>query len=249
MNTKTKKYKVLIIISFLLILTLLCAFTKFPIVKIGKDFYTVFATELELKDKYDEIIYDNNDVDSLKRMKFLKKLELINTKITDLSFLEKMPYLEHFYCDGTFHAPITDWHYLQECKNMTVFCGEVVYINDLSVFSGLTNLEELYIEYIYDAVLQVDDAKMLVSDLSGLETLVNLKKCYINGRDISDISQLKNCQKITHLGLRGIKPETDCSVLLELPELTELNMDIGTLPDEIKEKLVAKGVEVYEYDY
>ena len=81
MNTKTKKYKVLIIVSFLLILILLCVFNKFPIVKIGKEFHTVFATELELKDKYDEIIYDNNDVDSLKRMKFLKKLELISLSL------------------------------------------------------------------------------------------------------------------------------------------------------------------------
>lgn len=55
MNTKTKKYKVLIIVSFLLIIILLCVFNKFPIVKIGKEFHTVFATELKLND-----IYDNN---------------------------------------------------------------------------------------------------------------------------------------------------------------------------------------------
>ena len=245
----TKKYKVLIIILFLLILILLCVFNKFPIVKIGKEFHTVFATELVLREAYDETVYDNEDVEALEKMRFVKKLKLIGTEITDLSFLENMSNLEHFFYMGSYFNPITDWHYLQECKNMTVFCGEVVYINDLSVFSGLTKLEELYIEYEYNLPLGVDNAEVLVSDLSGLETLVNLKKFYINGRDISDISQLKNCQKITHLGLRGVNAETDCSVLLELPELTELNMDIDTLPDEIKEKLIAKGVEVYEYDY
>ena len=245
----TKKYKVLIIILFLLILILLCVFNKFPIVKIGKEFHTVFATELVLREAYDETVYDNEDVEALEKMRFVKKLKLIGTEITDLSFLENMSNLEHFFHMGSYFNPITDWHYLQECKNMTVFCGEVVYINDLSVFSGLTKLEELYIEYEYNLPLGVDNAEVLVSDLSGLETLVNLKKFYINGRGISDISQLKNCQKITHLGLRGVNAETDCSVLLELPELTELNMDIDTLPDEIKEKLIAKGVEVYEYDY
>lgn len=249
MNTKTKKYKVIIIVSFLLILILLCVFNKFPIVKIGKDFHTVFATELKLSDTDEKIVYDNNDVSTLNRMRFLEKLEMYNTDITDLSFLKNMPNLKHFYCNCSLESQIIDWRYLQECKNMTIFCGEMIYINDLKAFEGLTKLEELYLEYMYEMPLMVDNAEVLVSDLSGLETLVNLKKCYINGRDISDISQLKNCQKITHLGLRGIKPETDCSVLLELPELTELNMDIGTLPDEIKEKLVAKGVEVYEYDY
>ncbi|MBO5163384.1 MAG: hypothetical protein J6B75_02920 [Ruminococcus sp.] len=249
MKKTTKKNIGIIVISFLLIVILLCVFNKFPIVKIGKEFHTVFATELKLNDTDEEIVYDNNDVSTLNRMGFLEEFEMYNTDITDLSFLKNMPNLKHFYCNCSLENPITDWRYLQECKKMTVFCGEMIYINDLSAFKGLTELEELYLEYMYEMPLMVDNAEVLVSDLSGLETLVNLKKCYINGRGISDISQLKSCQKITHLGLRGVNAETDCSVLLELPELTELNMDIDTLPDEIKEKLIAKGVEVYEYDY
>ena len=85
------------------------------------------------------------------------------------------------------------------------------------------------------------------NDLSGLETLTNLQKCYIAGRGISDISEVRNCQKIVFLGLRGTTQDADYSVLLELPELDVLEIDSGVLPEDIKNELLEKGITVHEY--
>ena len=41
----------------------------------------------------------------------------------------------------------------------------------------------------------VEELDVLVNDLSGLEMLTNLQKCYIAGRGISDISESKLAQK------------------------------------------------------
>lgn len=122
-------------------------------------------------------------------------------------------------------------------------------MSDLSAFRGLSNLEELYIEYEYNIPLMVENLDVLVNDLSGLETLTNLQKCYIAGRDISDISEVRNCQKIVFLGLRGTTRDADYSVLLELPELDVLEIDSGVLPEDIKNELLEKGITVHEYDF
>ncbi|MBQ8012043.1 MAG: hypothetical protein IJ265_10850 [Oscillospiraceae bacterium] len=122
-------------------------------------------------------------------------------------------------------------------------------MSDLSAFRGLSNLEELYIEYEYNMPLMVENLDVLVNDLSGLETLTNLQKCYIAGRGISDISEVRNCQKVVFLGLRGTTQDADYSVLLELPELDVLEIDSGVLPEDTKNELLEKGITVHEYAF
>ena len=92
----------------------------------------------------------------------------------------------------------------------------------------------------------VEELDVLVNDLSGLEMLTNLQKCYIAGRGISDISEVRNCQKVVFLGLRGTAQDADYSVLLELPELDVLEIDSGVLPEDIKNELLEKGITVHE---
>lgn len=77
----------------------------------------------------------------------------------------------------------------------------------------------------------------------------NLEYFSVVGKNIEDISGLKECKKIKTVKIKGIADDTDSSVFLELPELKYLEIDKGVLSDDLKEKLIAKGVEVKEYDY
>lgn len=252
MNTKTKKFKKtagIILLAIVLISSLLCMFNKFPIVIIGDKLHTVFETKLEIRTVYDDATYDNDDVYSLSRMRYLKKLHLSGTDITDFSFLENMSSLKEFNYLGRIDVKNHKWEYLKECKNLESFCGEAMSISDLTVFSELTKLEKLYVDNEFGLRLDMSDVEIVINDFSGIETLTNLKEFHVCGRNINDISPLKNCKKIEKLGLYGTTAEADYSVLLELPELYSLCVDKGIIPDEIKEKLIAKGVEVYEYDY
>lgn len=247
----TKTIKVGIILAALLVVScLLFLFGKFPVMMLNGKVCTVFTRNLVLGNVHDkEKPYDNADIETLSRMRFLTDLEMRNTEITDLSFLENKDALQRIFYLGKSGYPIEDWNYLMECENLTFFLGERVEMSDLSAFRGLSNLEELYIEYEYDIPLMVENLDVLVNDLSGLETLTNLQKCYIAGRGISDISEVRNCQKIVFLGLRGTTQDADYSVLLELPELDVLEIDSGVLPEDIKNELLEKGITVHEYDF
>ena len=247
----TKTIKVGIILAALLVVScLLFLFGKFPVMILNGEVCTIFTRNLVLDNVHDkEKPYDNADVETLNRMRFLTDLEMRNTEITDLSFLENKDAVHRIFYLGKSGYPIEDWNYLTKCENLTFFLGERVEMSDLSAFRGLSNLEELYIEYEYDIPLMVENLDVLVNDLSGLETLTNLQKCYIAGRDISDISEVRNCQKIVFLGLRGTTRDADYSVLLELPELDVLEIDSGVLPEDIKNELLEKGITVHEYDF
>ncbi len=64
-------------------------------------------------------------------------------------------------------------------------------LSDISPIAGLTNLEELNLEFTF------------LSDISALQGLNNLTKLYLGGNVISDISPLAGLNKLMYLGLEN----------------------------------------------
>lgn len=214
-----------------------------PIVVINKSVHFVFEENLKLTNTD----VKNDDVKSIYKLKRLKNIRLDVTSVTDMRFLSNMHALEDLYFCGHPDYYVEDWTPLLDCESLETFCGMRMNIEDLSVFKNMNNLKELYLEYDY-ALDIVVDSKVKVSDISDVKYLVNLEIFYLEGENITDISALRYCPNLKSVKLNGINAK-DCSVFLELPELKYLEIDKGVLSNDLKEKLIVKGVEVKEYDY
>jgi len=238
----------LILLALVLVLTGVSVITDTPPFVVIKDkHHFVFSSRLELSDSLrSEVYYSNEDVKALEHMRWVKKLEMTVTHITDMSFLNKMKHLKEMYYVAYTGFWVEDWTPLNNCKKLEFFCGMRLNMSDLSVFKELTNLKKLYIEHERSGAPVVIDTKTKINDISDLQYLVNLENFYIQGENITDISSLAHCKKVKRLSLNGVTA-TDGSVLLELPNLESLEIDKGVLKESEIKALEEKGVSVYEY--
>ena len=183
------------------------------------------------------IITDDLDVDDAAKISELKELKSVDVfaNITDVSFLKDLENLERIFFLG--FKECVDFSVLKNCENLQEFCGSDFGITDLSDFKEVVSLKTF-------TILQISESK--ITDISDVKYLINLEEFSVPGMNISDISGLKFCQKLKRVTITGMNTDTDCSVFLELPELEYLRVDEGVLPEDVKEKLLEKGVEVVE---
>ncbi len=235
MKTMTKKKIALIILlaAFLFLVGIFLITDTLPVVIINNKPYFVFTSEMSINETGDNV-FTNDDIEKLKKMKWLESFRLYYSEITDVSFLSEMSQLKILLltCDDA--HPIDDLTSIQYCKQLERFIGVNLNITDLSDFKQLKNLNSLYI---------YSDIK----DISDLKYLSNLEILCIQSINITDISALKNCDKLKTLTLRDM-PLTDCATIFELPKLEFLGLDKGMLTETEIKALEEKGVEVYEYE-
>jgi internalin A len=114
------------------------------------------------------------------------------------------------------------------------------HISDISPLTGLTNLQELYLDYnqISDIsplagltnlqVLQITNNQ--ISDISSLAGLTNLRTLFITTNQISDISPLAGLTNLEHLWL-SVNQISDISPLAGLTNLQFLQLNNNQISD------------------
>ena len=236
MKTISKRKRVLYaFIAIVVILTGASVVTDTPpIVFIGGKPHLVFSGEIDLNQYERE--FSNKDVKALKHMRWVKRIEMWGTEITDISFLNEMKYLKKivWVCDDAYL--VDDWTPLSNCKKLVSFMGWIPNISDLSTFKELTNLDFLYVN--------VNGSE--INDITDVRYLTNLERFCVGGKNITDISSLKCCPKLRYLSLVGTTADADYSVLLDLPDLNLLFIDKGVLTGSEISALKIKGVNVHE---
>ena len=126
------------------------------------------------------------------------------------------------------NANIRDLTGLEHATNLTklnlgpvregAFVRQSNILSDISPIAGLTNLEELNLEFTF------------LSDISPLEGLNNLTKLYLGGNVISDISPLEGLNSLMYLGLENTFL-SDISPLEGLNNLLFLTLHENSISD------------------
>lgn len=122
---------------------------------------------------------------------------------------------------------------LKYMKNLSEIIISNNNLTDLSVLSGLTQLEKLtfHNNNVKDLSFVKNMTKLKVigaenngiKNISALSKLTKLEEIWLRGNNISNISYLKNCVKVTRLSLSE-NPISDISVLSGMKKLKELHL-------------------------
>lgn len=136
-----------------------------------------FTTELNVHNLTEK------DVDNIRGLYFLKKLTINKCETSDSGFLENKNFLTELTISG---GNITDWSYLENCPKLKEFSADgKCTFNDLKCFSGLENLELIFIGMFCRSatVKSLDGLQGISKSLKGLylreiedETVLNLEK-------------------------------------------------------------------------
>jgi len=165
----------------------------------------------------------NTDLSFLSSMPNLTYLSLRNLglgRLTDLSFISELAYLEELVIQGASH--LTDLSFLQNLGNLTrlTLGWSVRDITDFSPISYLTRLEFL------------DVSQNNITDLTtfGFENLTNLTELQLWHNEITDISALSGLVSLDNLSLYNNRI-SDISALSGLTALTILRLHNNEIAD------------------
>ena len=160
----------------------------------------------------------------------LKKLDLRNSELEDLSVLSKLSNLIDLDLSGT---QVSDILELSSLSNLAYLGLSRTQVSDISALSELSNLAVL--DLSGTRVNDISDLISLsnlcylclidtqVSDISVISKLSNLTHLYLSGIQVSDIAALSDLSNLTDLDLSGT-PVSDISVLSELSDLYYLDL-------------------------
>jgi len=137
----------------------------------------------------------------------------------------KVKVLELHNClfDGNFHS-LKDFVNLEE-----LYCQ----CCEIESLSGIENLRKL-------KKLQVDQGNF-ITDIAPLEGM-NIIMLDIAFTNVTDLSSLKRIPSLEELWIEGLNEVKDYSVLLDLPNLKHIDIGGGSLPKEIEEELIKRGI-------
>lgn len=159
---------------------------------------------------------NDDTISEIKFMKNLKHFAALNTNLTNIDFITGFTKLESLSA-----------------------CGDPD--NPESIIKNIPELEKLVdLKYVYLFYVDLENLDFL-SDCDDLETLTVVT----HGSEITDISGLKNKQKLRFISLKSVNC-SDYSVLLELPSLEYLEIDTSEIPVEIKNKLLNRNIKINE---
>ncbi|MDD3818297.1 MAG: CotH kinase family protein [Actinomycetota bacterium] len=174
-----------------------------------------------------------NEVELLKNLKNLERLNIRNCDIPDISFIAGLTKLKEL--DLRYNNDVVDisaLSNLKELEYLDLYSNK--YVESIAPIADLANLKTLIIENLY----RINDIELLgnlknlqildmhdcrVQDISFISRLTNLKELnlsYNNARDFSPLGNLNNLE-ILDLSSTGI---TDLSSLKNVTSLKELDL-------------------------
>ena len=133
-----------------------------------------------------------SDLSCLVYMPNLKEIDISETKVTNLWFLEDLNQLDSLHAYDT---EINDLSPLSELPLKEIMIGRSK-ISDLAPISGMTTLVKIDL-----------DGNVGVNDLSPLSTLVNLEYLSIQGLSTLDIDQLNYLEALSKLKVLSVNPD------------------------------------------
>lgn len=190
-NTKKvhpkKQLLIRIAVIFLIIAFLLAVFRcSHIIVKIGDKYHFVFSQELKLNDEDNA---NNSNVNEIIYMKQLKTLVISGTKITNVEFISEFNQLEVLIVACELEYAVDNVDSLKNCKKLSYVWLVNVYMENLDMFSELTNITSLEIFPAYSKI----------TDISGLKNLDKLNFLRIFSTDCNDYSVLFELPNLNYL--------------------------------------------------
>lgn len=197
------------------------------------------------------------DFSPIAQCKHIYNLDISNSNLEDISFVESLPNLNYFYAYGN---RIQDLSPLIHCKNL-----DSVYVDGNPV-NDLTVLKDLDLTYLSFSVSQMQDLTLLkswpnleyidinecggvdLSSLSFLAEMPNLRSLYLSARNyttddetpLGDYSFVQNITQLERLNLNGLADYSQMDVVKSLKNLTYLyfrTMDYETPPNELVQDL------------
>lgn len=198
-----------------------------------------------------------NDLEILKKMPYLKHINVAANNIDDLTVIGELTQLKGLaFGGGKLYKKPKDYSPLENLTELKYFMGFGLYnFNDLTVFENADDLAyfELTMADIQGGLEVIGEKKNLLvlelysctaEDFSHIGNCVSLKELHLSKTNITDLSFLKNLTELEYLNISYTNAE-DYSVLLEMPSLKKVSAAECNIPNEIIEKLTEKGVEIY----
>ena len=182
------------------------------------------------------------DASPLRRCRNLKHLFVMNSRITDLSFLSHLPNLEHLgLAANNEETPLTndDLTHISHCVNLRGLglCNHPQ-ISDVSFIAQCTRLKDIAISNCEEVV-----------DISSVSCCPDLIKLDITSSSVMDLSPLRGHSKLTRLKAYQMLKGFSVHDLVNCPSLTEIHLTDGTEGvDELKQKLGDKIRVCYDHD-
>ena len=172
-------------------------------------------------ERHDMTLLNIPSLEKISVYKGLKEIDLRQSKIGDLEWLESVSWLQKLSIGG---SDVLDFTPLASMTNLKSLDLHQTKLKDLSVISSLTNLEELKLSSVQ------------IEDISPLSSLTNLKKLSLGDMPVKDISSLASLKNLEELILNGTRI-SDFSTAGELPALKLLGIaeteidDLSVLPE------------------
>lgn len=236
---------------------------------IDNKIYDIKTEELDLSFRK----LSDEDIDRLKRFKYIKKLDMSYCEIESLEFIKDMPYLYSITMCGKGFSEV-DLSPIRECSSLKKISVCDMELKDLSLFSGLQNLKELDlsdtdIKNISD-ISSISNLETIslwgnnINDLSYLSSLHNLKDVTIISENVTDISPITSIEGIEYINiirsisltklpdlsqckhLKEIRLPDTClndSTILTAPALEKIVV-YGTISDDLYNELQIRGISV-----
>ena len=145
----------------------------------------------------------------------LKKLDLLEAKLTDLEWTVSFPTLETLLVDGNSindFSPLVNLPKLKELWLGGYSVANQIDFNDYDVINSLNSLTKLQLYYIKN------------TDINKISELVNITELGLNGTDVTDISSLSQLEKLTSLKLMFVDENFKSNDLNTFTHLTELDV-------------------------
>ncbi len=149
----------------------------------------------------------------LEKLPNLQSLDLENNRISDYSFLEKLPNLRYLNLRSN---QISDISFLRKLPNLQSLDLNFNQITDISFLKKLPNLQSLNLR------------SNQITDISFLGKLTNLQSLNLYKNKISDYSFLGKLPNLQSLDLT-LSQISDCSFLEKLPNLQFLNLQYNQI--------------------
>jgi internalin A len=178
------------------------------------------------------LIFEQLESNALKKLEehiWLKELNLNNTEIKDIHFLQNLTQLQSLHLRSN---QIQDYSFLQTLTQLQCLNLRENQIQDHSFLQNLTKLQSL------------DLRNNQIRDISFLQNLTQLQSLDLSSNQIQDYSFLQNLTKLQSLDLRNNQIR-DISFLQNLTQLQSLDLSSNQIKD-IKPllALLKKGLDI-----
>jgi hypothetical protein len=189
-------------------------------VTIGGRFYSIFTREMRLYNintgYFENEKFAGKDLKKLKRFVNLDILSIMGSGVSDLEFLRGKKTIKDLTLKFYPENTVTDFSPLLDCVNVEYFSAQGFHSPNLDMLANMKNLTWL--------------------DMWSIKNPENPEEPV-------DISALSNLTQLSSLTLERTNCG-DCSVLLEMENLSSIYIDDGELTEEQVKILEDKGVNV-----